>query len=396
MKHINGYYGEFGGSFVSPELQEELDRIEKAYSEIKNDPEYIKELDYIRSTYQGRPTPLTFAKNLTKKIGGAKIYLKREDLNFTGAHKINHVIGECLLANKLGKKKVICETGAGQHGLALATAAAYFGLECEIHMGVTAMKKQAQNVAKMKMLGAKVIPATSGQQGLSAAVDSAFEVYSKNFHDTLFCIGSVVGPHPFPQIVTDLQSVVGQEVKQQLLDAEDKLPDALVACVSGGSNAIGLFDDFLDDINVKMYGVEAHGYGTKLGEHAATITYGKPGIMQGNRTLIIMDEKENPAPVHSIASGLDHPSTGPQHAYLAQTGRVKYVTITDHEALEAFKILTRTEGIIPALESAHAVAYTMKLARTMDNNECIVCNVSGRGDKDVEYVLEKGKTSLDK
>lgn len=386
MKNEKGFYGEFGGSFVPDELQEELDRIEKAWNELRCDTDFILTLDSLRRDYQGRPTPLTFAESLSKKLGGAKIYLKREDLNFTGAHKINHVIGECLLAQKMGKKRVMCETGAGQHGLALASVAAKLGLECEIYMGSTSMEKQSQNVAKMRLLGAKVVPVIGG--GLSAAVDSAFEAYLKCYSDTLFCIGSIVGPHPYPAIVEELQSVVGREVREQLMKAEGKLPDALVACVSGGSNAIGLFEDFLDDGSVKMFGAEASGYGSETGEHAATITYGKVGVMQGNRTLIIMDENGNPAPVHSIASGLDHPSVGPQHAYLAKTGRVKYVPVSDTEALEAYRILSRTEGIIPALESSHAIALTMKIAKTWKPDECIVCNLSGRGDKDVDFVLQ--------
>lgn len=329
---------------------------------------------------------MTFAEHLSKKIGGAKIYLKREDLNFTGAHKMNHVIGECLLAKKMGKKRVMCETGAGQHGLALATVAARFGLECEVYMGSSSMKRQKQNVDKMRLLGAKIIPVTGG--GLSAAVDSALEAYSKCYSDTFFCIGSVVGPHPYPEIIAELQSVVGREVRTQFQEAEGKLPDVVVACVSGGSNAIGLFNTFLEDKQVKMFGAEASGYGSGIGEHAATITYGKIGIMQGNRTLIIMDDEGNPAPVHSIASGLDHPSIGPQHAYLAKTGRVKYIPISDAQALDAYKTLSQTEGIIPALESSHAIALTMKLAATLKPNECIVCNVSGRGDKDIDLVLE--------
>ena len=385
MTNDKGFYGEFGGSFVPDELQKEMDIIERVWNELRCDEEYISTLNGLRKDYQGRPTPLTFAENLSNNLGGARIYLKREDLNFTGAHKINHVIGECLLAKKMGKRRVMCETGAGQHGLALAAVAAKLGLECEIYMGSKSMEKQRQNVAKMKFLGARIVPVIGG--GLSAAVDSAFDAYSKCYKDTFFCIGSVVGPHPYPAIVEELQSIVGREVREQIMKAEGRLPDALIACVSGGSNAIGLFDDFLNDENVKMYGAEASGYGSKTGEHAATITYGKVGIMQGNKTLIIMDEKGNPAPVHSIASGLDHPSVGPQHAYLAKIGRVEYVPVSDMEALKAYKALSLTEGIIPALESSHAIALTMKIAKNMKPDECIVCNVSGRGDKDVDFVL---------
>lgn len=390
MINNEGFYGEFGGSFVSSELQEEMDRIERAWNRLKNDMRFRSSLNGLRRDYQGRPTPLTFAENLSREIGGTRIYLKREDLNFTGAHKINHVIGECLLAKEMGKTKVMCETGAGQHGLALATVAAKFGLGCEVYMGSAAMKKQAQNVAKMRLLGARVVPVVDG--GLSAAVDAAFEAYSKCYKNTLFCIGSIVGPHPYPEIVEELQSVVGKEVREQMMRAEGRLPDVLVACVSGGSNAIGLFGEFLDDAHVKMYGAEAGGYGIQTGEHAATMTYGKVGVMQGNKTLIIMDSEGNPAPVHSVASGLDHPSVGPQHAYLGKVGRVQYVPVSDTDALDAYRLLSRTEGVIPALESAHAVALALKLAKSFGSNECIVCNVSGRGDKDVDFVL--GTASL--
>lgn len=387
MESKKGYFGEFGGSFVSPEIQEELNKIEVAYNKLKRDPNFIKELNQIRRDYQGRPTPLYYCKNLSEKVGGAKIYLKREDLNHTGAHKINHCMGELLLAKYLGKTKVIAETGAGQHGLALATAAAYFGLECEIHMGDVDIEKQATNVAKMELLGAKIVPVSFGQRTLKEAVDSAFMAYVKDLKNSIYCIGSVVGPHPFPTMVRDFQKVVGQEAKKQIKKQDNKLPTAIVACVGGGSNAMGLFCDFLKEKDVKMYGVEPLGKGTKVGEHAATITYGKEDILHGFKSLVIKDKDNNVAPVYSIASGLDYPSVGPEHAYLNSIGRVNYVTASDIEAVDAFYTLSRTEGIIPALESAHAVAYGMKLAKTLNKNKSIIINLSGRGDKDVDFVL---------
>lgn len=378
MKNKNGFYGEFGGSFMPPKVQEELDRIEKAYNELKEDLSFIKELEQIRHEYQGRPTPLTFAENLTTQIKGAKIYLKREDINHTGAHKINHTLGECLLARKLGKQKVIAETGAGQHGFALAVAAAKFGLECEIHMGAKDMKKQAQNVAKIKLCGAKIIRVSQGRQALPDAIESAFESYMQDLDNSIYCIGSTVGPHPFPTIVADLQNVVGKEAKKQIMEAEGELPVALVACVNGGSNAIALFNEFISDKSVKMYGVEPAG--------AASLTKGKVALVEGFRTLALLNENGEIGSASSIASGLEHPGTGPQHAYLKQIGRVKYVTIDDQEALSAFMNLTRTEGILPALESAHALAYTQKIAKRMKGSDSIICNLSGRGDKDADFI----------
>jgi len=390
-KNTKGYFGEFGGSFVPPELQIELDNLEVAYNKLKNDPQFVNELSQIRRDYQGRPTPLYYCKRLTEKVGGAKIYLKREDLNHTGAHKINHCMGELLLAKYLGKTKVIAETGAGQHGLALATAAAYFGLECEIHMGEVDIAKQAPNVAKMKLLGCKVIPVTFGQRTLKEAVDSAFSAYIRDHKTAIYCIGSVVGPHPFPTMVRDFQSIIGKEAKKQIKQHEGKLPTAIVACVGGGSNAMGLFHEFIKERDVKIYGVEPLGKGTKLGDHAATITYGTKGAMHGFESLILKDKSGEPAEVYSIASGLDYPSVGPEHAYLNSIGRVNYVTASDKEAVEAFYTLSKTEGIIPALESSHAVAYGMKLAKTMNKNEIIIINLSGRGDKDVDFILESFK-----
>lgn len=389
-----GYFGEFGGSFVSPEIQQELDKIENAYNKLKNEKAFIAELNQIRRDFQGRPTPLYFCKNLTKQIGGAKIYLKREDLNHTGAHKINHCMGEVLLAKYLDKKKVIAETGAGQHGLAIATACAYFGLECEVHMGEVDIAKQQSNVSKMKLLGAKVVSVGFGQKTLNEAVDSAFESYAKDLKNnflSIYCIGTVCGPHPFPTIVRDFQDVIGKETKRQIIKHEGKLPTALVACVGGGSNAIGLFNSFLKNKDVQIFGVEPLGKGTKPGEHSATITYGKIGILHGAKSFVLQKDNGELAEAYSIASGLDYQSVGPQHAYLHTIGRVKYVTCTDKEALQAFHTLTKIEGIIPALESSHAVAYGMKLAKSMKPSETIIVNLSGRGDKDLEFVLNYEK-----
>jgi len=389
-KNKKGYFGEFGGSFVPPEIQQELDRIEQAYIKLKNDKQFVAELKQIRRDFQGRPTPLYLCKNLTEQVGGAKIYLKREDLNHTGAHKINHCMGELLLAKYLGKTKVLAETGAGQHGLALSTAAAYFGMECEIHMGEIDITKQASNVAKMKLLGCKVVPVTFGQRTLKEAVDSAFMAYMEQYEYAIYCIGSVVGPHPFPVMVRDFQSIIGKEAKRQHRQHEKKLPAAIVACVGGGSNAMGLFHDFIKEKSVKIYGVEPLGHGTNLGEHAATMTYGEKGILHGFESLVIKDDKGESAQVHSIASGLDYPGVGPEHAYLKSIGRVNYVTCTDKEALKAFHLLSKTEGIIPALESSHAVAYGLKLAKELGKDETIIINLSGRGDKDLDFVLEYG------
>ncbi|HZJ41210.1 MAG TPA: tryptophan synthase subunit beta [Candidatus Saccharimonadales bacterium] len=386
-----GYFGAYGGRKLPPELVSIFEAIEKEYLLAKEDPIFQEEYQSLLRDYVGRPSPLYLAKNLTAKIGGAKIYLKREDLNHTGAHKINHTLGEALLAKRLGKKKLLAETGAGQHGVALATAAALVGLECEIHMGEIDILKQAPNVARMKILGAKVVIVKSGGRSLKDAVDSAFEAFVKNPQDTFFGIGSVVGPHPFPMIVRDFQSVVGREAKAQIIAKEKRLPDYLVACVGGGSNAIGLFHEFLEDKDVKMIGVEPAGRGFGLGEHAATLTMGKPGSIHGMFTYLLQDEQGAPLPVHSIASGLDYPGVGPVHADLKDKGRVIYETINDQEALAAFLELSRTEGIIPALESAHAVAYALKLAAKLAQDKIIIVNLSGRGDKDVDFVVETMK-----
>ena len=387
MPDANGFFGKFGGSFIPPELEKPFEEIKKAYQELKNSPKFIEELKYVRKHYQGRPTPISFAKNLTNYCGGAKIYLKREDLNHTGAHKLNHCMAEVILAKHLGKKKVIAETGAGQHGVALATAAAYFGLECEIHMGEVDIAKEHPNVVRMKILGAKVVPATHGLKTLKEAVDSAFEAYLADTKNSIYCIGSVVGPHPFPMMVRDFQSVIGFEAREQFLEHEGKLPDAVAACVGGGSNAMGIFSGFIDDKEVELYGVEPMGKGDKIGEHSASLTYGEEGIMHGFNSIMLKDKDGNPAPVYSIGSGIDYPSVGPEHAYLKETGRSKVGLCDDNEAVDAFYKLSQLEGIIPALESAHAVGFAMKLAKTLDKEKTILVSLSGRGDKDIDFVI---------
>lgn len=384
----NGFFGKFGGSFIPPVLEGPFAEITKAYKELKNSPAFINELKYVRKHYQGRPTPVSFAKNLTEHCGGARIYLKREDLNHTGAHKLNHCMAEVILAKHLGKKRVIAETGAGQHGVALATAAAYFGLECEIHMGEVDMVKEHPNVVRMKILGARVVPATHGLKTLKEAVDSAFNEYIKDPVNSIYCIGSVVGPHPFPMMVRDFQSVIGFEAKEQFEEMEGKLPDNVIACIGGGSNAMGIFAGFIDDSEVSLYGVEPMGRGEKLGDHAATLTYGEEGVMHGFNSIMLKDANGEPAPVYSIGSGIDYPSVGPEHAYLKESGRTKVGLCNDDEAVDAFYKLSQLEGIIPALESAHAVAYAMKLARTLGKDKTILVNLSGRGDKDIDFVIE--------
>ncbi|MBA3024972.1 MAG: tryptophan synthase subunit beta [Sulfurimonas sp.] len=384
----NGFFGKYGGSFIPPILEKPFADITQAYQELKNSPAFIEELKYVRKHYQGRPTPISFAKNLTEYCGGAKIYLKREDLNHTGAHKLNHCMAEVILAKYLGKKKVIAETGAGQHGVALATAAAYFGLECEIHMGEVDIAKEHPNVVRMKILGAKIIPATHGLKTLKEAVDSAFESYVPQADEAIYCIGSVVGPHPFPMMVRDFQSIIGFEAKEQFLEHEANLPDNIVACVGGGSNAMGIFSAFIEDEAVNLYGVEPMGRGDKIGEHAATLTYGSEGVMHGFNSIMLKDENGEPAPVYSIGSGIDYPSVGPEHAYLKEIGRTKVGLSNDEEAVAAFYKLSQLEGIIPALESAHAVAFAMKLAASLPKDKTILINLSGRGDKDIDFVVE--------
>lgn len=389
-----GYFGTYGGAYIPPQLVPAFEEISTAYATICQSSKFINELRRIRREFQGRPTPTYHCERLSNHIGNCQIYLKREDLNHTGAHKLNHCMGEGLLAKYMGKKKLIAETGAGQHGVALATAAAFFGLECDIYMGEVDIVKQAPNVARMKILGARVIPVSHGLKTLKEAVDAAFEGYLKEYETAIYCIGSVVGPHPFPLMVRDFQMVVGAEAREQFLAMTGNLPDAVVACVGGGSNAAGIFSAFLAD-PVEIYGAEPLGKGTKLGEHAASLTYGTEGIMHGFNSIMLKDEKGEPAPVHSVASGLDYPSVGPEHAYLKYLGRANYVTITDDEAIDAFFTLSRLEGIIPALESAHAVAYAMKLAKTMGTGSILV-NLSGRGDKDMDYVLEQYPHMIEK
>jgi tryptophan synthase beta chain len=381
-----GFFGRFGGAYIPDVLKEEFERITKAYMKLRRSHDFLSELKRIRKHYQGRPTPVYHAKRLSEALGGAQIYLKREDLNHMGAHKLNHCMAEALLAKYMGKKKLIAETGAGQHGVALATAAAYFGLECEIHMGEVDIAKEHPNVVRMKILGAEVIPATHGLKTLKEAVDSAFESYVKQIDTALYAIGSVVGPHPFPMMVRDFQSVVGFEAKEQFMEMVGFLPDNVVACVGGGSNAMGIFSGFIDD-EVELYAVEPLGKGTKLGEHAATLMFGDEGVIHGFNTIMLKDESGEPAPVHSIASGLDYPGVGPEQAYLKEIGRLNIAAITDEETIDAFFALSQYEGIIPALESAHAVAYAMKLAKEKPNDTILV-NLSGRGDKDIDYVVE--------
>ncbi|MDG4867603.1 tryptophan synthase subunit beta [Guyparkeria sp. 1SP6A2] len=381
-----GYFGEFGGAFLPPELEPHFAEIEQAYLRLMRSADFLNELRYIRKHYQGRPTPVYYAHNLSADVG-AHIYFKREDLNHSGAHKLNHCMGEALLAKHMGKKKLIAETGAGQHGVALATAAAYFGMECEIHMGEIDIAKEAPNVTRMKLLGANVVPVGFGGRSLKEAVDSAFQSYLSQADEAIFAIGSVVGPHPFPKMVRNFQSVMGIEAREQYLEMTGELPDHVTACVGGGSNALGLFAGFIDDDDVQLHGVEPLGRGTEMGQHSATMTYGKPGMIHGFKCLLLSDEEGNPAPVHSIASGLDYPGVGPEHSYLKTAGRVNYHAINDDEALDAFYKISRREGIIPALESAHAIAWAMKFGRE-NPGTTILANLSGRGDKDIDYVTE--------
>ena len=382
----DGRFGRFGGAYLPPQLVPAMEEITQAYLTICHSSQFINELRRIRKEFQGRPTPVYHCENLSRKLGNCQIYLKREDLNHSGAHKLNHCMGEGLLARFMGKKRIIAETGAGQHGVALATAAAFFGLECTIYMGAVDIKKQAPNVARMKILGAEVVSVDKGAKTLKEAVDAAFEDYLQNYNDTIYCIGSVVGPHPFPMMVRDFQYVVGEEAREQFKDMTGFLPDVVTACVGGGSNSIGFFLPFIND-PVEIVGVEPLGRGVKLGEHAASMSYGVEGVMHGFDSIMLKDENGNPAPVYSIASGLDYPSVGPEHAFLRELGRVKYDTADDLETINAFFKLSRYEGIIPALESAHALAYAMRRAKEMGKGSILV-NLSGRGDKDLDYVIE--------
>ena len=381
-----GRFGEFGGQYVPETLMNAVHELEEAYEHYKNDPEFIKELDQLEREYAGRPSLLYYAEKMTKDLGGAKIYLKREDLNHTGSHKINNVLGQVLLAKKMGKTRVIAETGAGQHGVATATAAALMGMECEIFMGKEDTIRQALNVFRMELLGAKVHAVESGTQTLKDAVNEAMREWTNRVDDTLYVLGSVMGPHPFPTIVRDFQSVIGKEIKQQILEKEGKLPDAVVACVGGGSNAMGTFYEFIPDKEVQLIGCEAAGLGVDNPKNAATIANGSLGIFHGMKSLFCQNEYGQIAPVYSISAGLDYPGIGPEHAMLHETGRATYVPITDEEAVAAFEYLSRTEGIIPAIESAHAIAHVMKIAKTMTSDQIIVCTVSGRGDKDVAAI----------
>ena len=385
----DGYFGRYGGVYVSEELKAAMAEITDAYFTICKSSKFISELRKIRREFQGRPTPISYLERLSNKLGNVQLYVKREDLNHTGAHKLNHCMGEALLAKYMGKKKIIAETGAGQHGVALATAAAYFGLECDIYMGSVDIKKQAPNVARMKILGANVVEVKHGLATLKEAVDAAFDAYAKEYKDCIYCIGSVVGPHPFPMMVRDFQSVVGIEAREQFIGMTGELPDAIVACVGGGSNAAGFFAGFLND-PVDIYGIEPLGRGPKLGDHAASLQYGTEGVMHGFNSVMLKDDQGEPAPVYSVASGLDYPSSGPEHAFLRDLGRVKYDVIDDEASIDAFYELSRLEGIIPAIESSHAVAYGIKLAREMGRGSVLI-NLSGRGDKDMDYILSLGE-----
>ena len=383
----DGWFGKYGGIFVPPELASVMEEVRLAYETISRSHEFISELRRIRKHFQGRPTPVYHAARLSRHLGRSQIYLKREDLNHTGAHKINHCMAEGLLAKFMGKKKIIAETGAGQHGVALATAAAYFGLECDIYMGEVDVAKQAPNVARMKILGTRVIPVTFGQRTLKEAVDACLMAYMQDSVNQIYCIGSVVGPHPFQMMVRDFQRVVGIEAREQILEMTGNLPDVVTACVGGGSNAMGMFSGFLAD-PCEIHGVEPLGKGPNPGEHSATMTYGKEGVIHGFRCYLLQNDKGEPAEVHSVASGLDYPGVGPEHCHLLDSRRVQYKTATDEEAVEAFFMLSRMEGIIPALESSHGVAHAIRLARTSKEPLSILVNLSGRGDKDMDYVIE--------
>lgn len=382
-----GYFGRYGGAILPPPLVPVFKEITAAYQEICHSAQFISELRRIRREFQGRPTPVYHCDRLSRLLGKSQIYLKREDLNHTGAHKLNHCMGEGLLAKFMGKKKIIAETGAGQHGVALATAAAYFGLECDVYMGEVDIAKQHPNVVRMKMLGANVIPVTHGLKTLKEAVDAAFEGYMKEYETAIYCIGSAVGPHPFPMMVRDFQSVVGYEAREQFMQMTGIMPDTVCAAVGGGSNAIGMFEAFLSD-PVEIVGVEPLGTGSEIGQHAASMTFGSLGTLHGFESMLLQDEQGEPQPVYSIASGLDYPSVGPEHAYLREVGRVQYDAVNDEEAMEAFFLLCRYEGIIPAIESAHALAYAIRRARAQDSGAILV-NLSGRGDKDIDYIFEK-------
>jgi tryptophan synthase beta chain len=381
-----GHFGQYGGLFVAETLMEPLDELRAAYEKLRNDKDFLAEFEHDLQHYVGRPSPLYHAHRLSQKLGGAQIFLKREDLNHTGAHKINNTIGQALLARHMGKNRIIAETGAGQHGVASATVAARFGMQCVVYMGSVDVERQAINVYRMRLLGAEVIPVESGSKTLKDALNEAMRDWVTNVDDTFYIIGTVAGPHPYPAMVRDFQAVIGREARQQCLDMTSRLPDALVACVGGGSNAIGLFHPFLNDEEVAIYGVEAAGHGIETGQHAAPLCDGKPGVLHGNRTYLIEDRDGQIIETHSISAGLDYPGVGPEHAWLKDIGRANYVSVTDDEALAAFHELTLTEGILPALESSHALAHAFKLAKEMDREQIILVNLSGRGDKDIHTV----------
>lgn len=388
---IEGFYGNFGGQFIPETLMSAVKELNDMYKEVKNDPEFQEELSYYLKDYVGRETPLYFAERLTKKLGGSKIYLKREDLNHTGAHKINNALGQVLLAKRMGKNKVVAETGAGQHGVATATAAALFGMECTIFMGEVDVKRQALNVFRMNLLGAKVVSVTSGNKTLKDAVNEALRYWVETVDDTHYVMGSVLGPHPFPEIVRDFQSVIGKETKEQILLKEGRLPDVIMACVGGGSNAMGMFYPFINDESVKLMGVEAAGLGVNTDEHAATITKGKIGVLHGAMMNLLQDDDGQVIEPYSISAGLDYPGVGPEHSYLNTIHRAEYVAVTDDEAVDAFYLLCTTEGIIPALESSHAIAQAVKDAPKMSSDDILVICLSGRGDKDVQQIFERQK-----
>lgn len=388
MPDERGHFGQFGGRFVSETLFYALDELQAMYNRLKNDADFLAEIDRDLTYYVGRPSPLYFAERWTAKTGGARLFLKREDLNHTGAHKVNNTIGQALLAKYSGKKRVIAETGAGQHGVATATVAARLGLECVVYMGSEDVKRQSLNVYRMKLLGATVVPVESGSKTLKDAMNEAMRDWVTNVDETFYIIGTAAGPHPYPQLVRDFQCIIGREARQQCLDQTGRLPDALVACVGGGSNAIGLFHPFLEDASVAMYGVEAGGLGIETGRHAAPLSDGVPGVLHGNRTYLMEDENGQIIDTHSVSAGLDYPGVGPEHAWLKDLGRVNYVAINDDAAMAAFRSLTRVEGIMPALESAHAVAYAEQLAARMDPDGIVIVNLSGRGDKDILTVAK--------
>ena len=386
---VRGHFGPYGGRFVSETLMGPLDELTKAYNQYLVDPEFLAELDADLQHYVGRPSPLYYAEQWSKKLGGAQIYLKREDLNHTGAHKVNNTIGQALLAKRMGKTRIIAETGAGQHGVASATVAARLGLECVVYMGSEDIQRQLINVYRMKLLGAKVVPVESGSKTLKDALNEAMRDWVTNVDNTFYIIGTVAGPHPYPAMVRDFQAVIGREARQQCLDQTGRLPDTIVACVGGGSNAIGLFHPFLDDKTVEMIGVEAGGYGIETGKHAAPLNAGKPGVLHGNRTYLMEDANGQIIETHSVSAGLDYPGVGPEHSWLKDSGRAKYVAVNDDEALAAFHDLTRIEGIIPALESSHALAQVTKIAPKMKSDNIIIVNLSGRGDKDIHTVAAR-------